>query len=143
MEQIYQLKKHEYDELINLANLTTESIEQKAQDIYKKRGTYGINIEINTKSDWSGMISFTAYTYVKDWDNKFPISMEDKKKIVKFINHRAYEFMTTKYGTQIKNVNFYTAELKSLKKTKTLFLLFTIIGWVIALILTMLNINTI
>lgn len=136
MESIIQLKKSEYDKLFELSKLNTESIEKKAEELYAERGILGIKLEVNTQSDFYDHFYFTANSYIKDWDNKFPITDEDKRKIVKFVNWRVEKLLVSKFGKQITNLNFYNDEVKSLNKIKTTFLLFTISGWLAALILT-------
>ena len=141
MEQIIQLRKSEYDKLIELSNLSNETIENRAVELYQERGTYGLNIELDTQEDYKSQFHFKAYSYVKDWDNKFPISAEDKRKIVDFINSRTKRMLVKKFGNQITNLNFYKSEVDSLNKLKTKFLLFTVTGWAVAVILTIIALS--
>lgn len=141
MEQIIQLRKSEYDKLIELSNLSNETIENRAIELYQERGTYGLNIELDTQEDYKSQFHFKAYSYVKDWDNKFPISEEDKRKIVDFINSRTKRMLVKKFGNQITNLNFYNSEVDSLNKLKTKFLLFTVTGWAVAVILTIIALS--
>ena len=141
MEQIIQLRKSEYDKLIELSNLSNEAIEKRAVELYQERGTYGLNIELDTQEDYKSQFHFKAYSYVKDWDNKFPISEEDKRKIVDFINSRTKRMLVKKFGNQITNMNFYNEEVDSLNKLKTKFLLFTVTGWAVAVILTIIALS--
>jgi hypothetical protein len=136
MEQIIQLRKSEYDKLIELSNMNTELIENKAEELFQERGTYGIKLELDTQQDYHDNFYFTANSYVKDWDNKFPISEHDKRKIVDFVNYRAKQMLVKKFGKQITNINFYNKEVDSLNKLKTKFLVFTATGWALAVILT-------
>ena len=141
MEQIIQLRKSEYDKLIELSNLSNEAIENRALELYQERGTYGLNIELDTQEDYKSQFHFKTYSYVKDWDNKFPISEDDKRKIVDFINYRTKRMLVKKFGTQISNLNFYNKEVDSLNKLKTKFLLFTVTGWAVAVILTIIALS--
>ena len=141
MESIIQLRKSEYDKLIELSNLSNEAIEKRAVELYQERGTYGLNIELDTQEDYKSQFHFKAYSYVKDWDNKFPISEEDKRKIVDFINSRTKRMLVKKFGNQITNMNFYNEEVDSLNKLKTKFLLFTVTGWAVAVILTIIALS--
>lgn len=135
MEQIIQLRKSEYDKLIELSNLGNEAIENRALELYQERGTYGLNIELDTQEDYKSQFHFKAYSYVKDWDNKFPISEDDKRKIVDFINYRTKRMLVKKFGNQITNLNFYNKEVDNIHKLKTKFLVFTVTGWAVAVIL--------
>lgn len=133
MEEIVQLKKREYDSLFEKANLNEELINEKAQSLYEKKGTYGIKLKLEFKNaEWSDEISFKSYSYVQDWDGQFPISEADKKKIVKFVNRRADEFMEKHFGEQIHSMVYYNKKLESLKKLRIKYNTITILGWLIA-----------
>lgn len=132
MEQIIQLKSSEYHELVRISNLNEESIQRKAQELYKEKGTYGIKLELNVQQDYQDEITFTANSYVKDWGDKFPLSDDDKRKIVKFVNSRSNRMMIKKFGHQINNVNFYHKELESLGKIRLWSITFTLTGWLLA-----------
>lgn len=136
MEQIIQLRKSEYDKLIELSNLNTETIENRAEALFQERGTYGIKLELDTQQDYHDNFYFTANSYIKDWDDKFPISEKDKRRIVDFVNYRAKQMLVKKFGKQITNINFYNKEVDSLNKLRTKFLVFTVTGWTAAVILT-------
>lgn len=140
MESIIQLKKSEYDELVQLANLNKEEMQKKAQKIYENRGTYQINLELKVHQDYNDRISFKSFSYVSDWDKKFPISYEDKKRIAEFIQYRSLKMLEDKFGKQIRNVNFFQDEIEKLHILKMRFILFTIIGWLAAVLLAIIAI---
>lgn len=136
MEKIIQLKKGEYDTLFEKANLNDEEIAKKAEELYQEKGTYGINLQLDFKtSGYSDEIAFKSYSYVKDWRNNFPISEEDKRKIVEFVNRRADQFMEKRFGRQIYSVNFYNEELKDFDKLRKTYNTVTFLGWGVAIIM--------
>lgn len=140
MESIIQLKKSEYDELVQLANMNKKEMQNKAQKIYENRGTYQIDLELKVDQDYKDRIKFKSFSYVRDWDNKFPISYEDKKRIAEFIQYRSLKMLEDKFGKQIRNVNFFQDEIEKLHILKMRFILFTIIGWLAAVLLAIIAI---
>lgn len=126
----------EYDTLFEKANLNDKEIAKKAEELYQEKGTYGIKLQLDFKnSGWSDEIAFKSYSYVKDWDNKFPISEEDKRKIVEFVNRRADQFMEKRFGRQIHSVNFYNEELEELNNLRKTYNTVTFLGWGFAIIM--------
>ena len=135
MEKIIQLKESEYKKLQEEADLKNDEIANMAEEMYKKRGTYGIVLELNTRDDYNDKITITAYSYVKDWDNKFPISEKDKRKIVNFVNAKAISMMDKKFGRQIININYWNERVKLLNHWKNKFIGIMIFGWLAAITL--------
>jgi len=140
MEAIVQLRKSEYDTLVESASLSIKNIERKAQELYEENGTFAIKIELDVQENYHSDITFKASSYVKDWDNKFPISDDDKRKIVKFVNYKAKDLLVRKFGKQIANVNFYNDEIKKLNIARNSSMIFTITGWLAALTLVLISI---
>lgn len=136
MEKIIQLTETEYNELRNEANLKRSDIEQQAQELYQKKGTYGINLELKTQGFYSERLSFHAKAYVRDWDGQFPISYKDKCTIVQFVEARALKMMEDRFGRQISSINYYNKRVDSLNRLRTRFIGLTVFGWLAALTLT-------
>ena len=107
MKKIIQLSDVEYNELCEKATLNTEEIEKRAQELYEQKGTYGIDLDIRCDQDYNGNVKFRVNSYVKDWEGEFPISEEDKRKIVEVVNDRALKMMEYKFGKQISDRNHF------------------------------------
>lgn len=107
MKKIIQLSDSEYNELCEKATLNTAEVEKRAQELYEQKGTYGINLDIRCDQDYSGNVKFLANSYVKEWKGEFPISEEDKRKIVEVVNDRALKMMEYKFGKQISDRNHF------------------------------------
>lgn len=135
MEKIIQLTESEYAKLFAKAHLNESEIERKAKEMYEEKGTFGIDLEIDCKQDYNETISFHAYSYVKDWDGKFPLSEKDKRRIADFIDTRALEMMEKKFGRQISNINFWNKRFDLLRNWKMKFIGLTVFGWLAALAL--------
>lgn len=135
MEKIVQLKESEYNEIFEYANCNQSEIERLAKEMYEEKGTFSIKLELDCQQDYNETISFKAYSYVKDWNGKFPLSEEDKEKIVKFVNSRALDMMEKKFGRQIKNINLWNKRFDLLRNWKMKFIGLTVFGWLAALAL--------
>lgn len=116
MEKIVQLSNDEYRKLRDVAELNSEEIEKRAKEMYQEKGTYGIKLDINTGQSYVDEISFKASSYVIDWNGKFPLSDEDKRKIVGFVNNRALKMMQEKFGKQINDRNYYARKAREASK---------------------------
>ncbi|MEG1007524.1 MAG: hypothetical protein RSO15_14795 [Bacteroides sp.] len=135
MEKIIQLKESEYNKLFESANLKESEVERMAKEMYEKKGTFSINLELDCKQDYQDTITLKAYSYVKDWDGKYPLSEKDKRRIADFVDYRATKMMEKKFGRQITNINLWNTRLDLLRNWKLKFIGLTIFGWLAALAL--------
>lgn len=136
MEKIIQLKQNEYNDLFEKANLNEQEIAKKAEDLYQQKGTYGIKLQLDfEKSNYSDKVAFKSNSWVKDWDNTFPLSQEDKRKIVEFVARRADQFMEKRYGRQVYSINFYKDAIQELNNLRKTYNTVTILGWGVAVIM--------
>lgn len=135
MEKITQLTESEYTKLFAKAYLNESEIERMAKEMYEKKGTFGIELEIDCKQDYHETISFHAYSYVKDLDGKFPLSEKDKRRIADFVDSRALKMMEKKFGRQISNINIWNKRIELLRNWKMKFIGLTVFGWLAALAL--------
>jgi hypothetical protein len=132
MEQIYQLKEREYTELIKNANANKVLINEKANKLYEEKGTFAIKLKIGI-GDYEDTIKIVADGYVSDWDDKFPLKEEDKRKILKFTKRRAEELMEGYFGDIIYDTNKLKQAKNEYKSKKKLLSLLTYTGWFVAL----------
>lgn len=135
MEKVIQLKESEYNKLFESANINQSNIEKMAKAMYEERGTFEIKLEIDCQQDYNETISFRAYSYVRDWDGKFPLSEKDKRKIADFVDRRALKMMEKKFGRQIRSINFWNKRFDLLRNWKMKFIGLTVFGWLAALVL--------
>ena len=136
VNKIIQLSEWEYNRLADKANANSKKIEELAEEMYKEKGAYEVKLSLYMKQDVEEQFVFRSYSYIKDWD-RFEISMEDKRRLVQFIESRSLDYMKRKFGNQISNINILTNERKQLQLTKLKFISLTIAGWLGVLILTL------
>nr|DAO33056.1 MAG TPA: hypothetical protein [Caudoviricetes sp.] len=140
MERIVQLREDEYKKLCELAKMSESEIEKKAQELYKGKGMYGINLNINCgRSEYSDTIKFYVDSYVEDW-HSFPLTEGEKKKVSRFVCNRVREMMVDKFGTQIDNLNYYENRRRILERRHSIFVGVTILGWLCAVGLVVMSV---
>lgn len=140
MERIVQLREDEYKKLCELAKMSESEIEKKAQELYKEKGMYGIELNINCgRSEYSDTIKFYVGSYVKDW-HSFPLTEDEKKKVSRFVCNRVREMMVDKFGTQIDNLNYYENRRRILERRHSIFVGVTILGWLCAVGLVVMSV---
>ncbi len=138
IRKVVQLDEYDYNELVKMASLKEKQIEKQAQKLYEKKGTYRIDIRLEIRDYYNETIEIAPYTNVNNWDEKFPISDADKRKIINYFNERILLVMKRKFGKQIEDKNLYVDKLRQLKIVKTAFIGLTIAGWAIALLVSLL-----
>tara|TARA_R110000796_G_scaffold178022_1_gene294792 strand:+ start:1652 stop:2080 length:429 start_codon:yes stop_codon:yes gene_type:complete len=135
MQRIIQVKEKEYDELFEKANLNNESIAVEAQKLYEERGTFAIDLKMEI-GNYQDKIRVVSNGYISDWNDKYPLKSEDKKKILNFTKQRAEELFEGMFGDVIYNVNRLKEEKNKYETRRKLLTHLTILGWTVALMMT-------
>jgi hypothetical protein len=143
MREIVQLEKSEYEKLVRSTQANEERIERLAQEMYEEKGTLGIKLEVDSRTDtWTDKITLRASSYVKDWDNvTFPISMEDKRLIVNTVNSIAKRMIWKRFGHLAEDHVAFAKKAKELERYKGKLLTLTVAGWLCAILLTLITVT--
>ena len=131
VNKIIQIEENKYNKLCEMAKANESKIEEMAEAMYKEKGVYKIRLSLYLDKDFDNQISLRPYTTYRDWES-FPLSMSDARKLSKFLNSEALEFMEKRFGRQIKNYNFYIKERRDLRLTKFKMIGLTVVGWLVA-----------
>ena len=134
VNKIIQIEENKYNKLCELALANEVKIEEMAESMYKEKGVYKIRLSLYLDKDFDNQISLRPYTTYRDWES-FPLSMSDARKLSKFLNSEALEFMEKRFGRQISNFNFYIKERRDLRLTKFKMIGLTVVGWLAAITL--------
>lgn len=134
VNKIIQIEENKYNELCEIAKANESKVKEIAEAMYKERGVYKIRLSLYLDEDCANQISLRPYTTYRDWES-FPLSMSDARKLSKFLNSEALEFMEKRFGRQIKNYNFYIKERRDLRLTKFKMIGLTVVGWFAAITL--------
>ena len=105
MKNLIQLSESDYQELINTAKLNETEIDKKANDLYQEKGTFGINITMSIVEDWEDKLFLKSTSFVNDWNGKYPISDQDKKKIVKFVEYKSQDLFESSFEEHLYHLN--------------------------------------
>tara|TARA_R110001632_G_scaffold86974_2_gene189373 strand:- start:73 stop:501 length:429 start_codon:yes stop_codon:yes gene_type:complete len=131
MESIVQLKTSEYQKLLVDSKLNKQSINEKSEELYKKHGTHKIVLEVRTEQ-YDESIDIKASAYVRDWDSKYPLKEEDKKKIIHFVENKAEQMYRRSFGDVIHNLEKLKKKNIKLDNTIRKNLIITVTGWLLA-----------
>ena len=71
MKKIVQLDEYEYNKLAELAKLNEEQINQKAADLWEKKGVAEIEINIETGHDTRHVFRIDCRPYIKYRSERF------------------------------------------------------------------------
>lgn len=134
MKPIVQITQKEYDYLNAKANLLQEEIDKKAEELYHKYGTHKIQLTVATE-EYDESIEIQANAYVRDWDSKFPLKEEDKKKIIYFVENKAEEMFRRSFGNVIHSLETLKKKEKKLDRYFIKSVAFTVTGWLLAITL--------
>jgi hypothetical protein len=135
MNPIHQLSDRDYKELVEKANLNEKEIEHRAFKKYEELGTHAINIKIDIQDGYDENVLLKVRSSYSDWKTKFPIKKEDRKKVLDFIDSRAYDLIYDKIGDPIEVINKYRDRKSRLGNMQNRFLAFTVTGWLVAVLL--------
>lgn len=134
MKPIIQITQKEYDSLNHKANLSQEEIDLKAKELYEKHGTHKIQLTVSTEEYYES-IDIQANAYVRDWDSKYPLKEEDKKKIIHFVENKAEQMYRRSFGNVIHSLETLKRKERKLDNLIRKNLVITVTGWLLAITL--------
>ena len=140
MEQIYQLKENEYKKLIEYAKMNQELNNKKAEELYKKKGTFAIELNV-TVNEYTEVLKLVTNGYISDWAGKFPLKKEDKRKIIEFTKRKSEELMYRHFGKVIYDTNKLREAKKHYDEGRKFLWITTFLGWLVALAIMICNFN--
>lgn len=135
MSTIVQLSKREYDNLKSKADTVDKQILEQAKKMYEEKGTFGIKITLSINDDYDDNFTMRSTAYVSDWNGKYPLAQDDKKKIVEYVQWKSRDLFEKVFGKHLANINNTRKKYKQASRMKTAFIVFTVTGWLMALIM--------
>lgn len=134
-EEIVQMRKSEYDDLIKTSRLNKKKISEEAMKLWKEKGVASLDISVRSERDVYNTIRLDCTAYVGDRYSEFPISYELRKRLSDFLQRQVRYEVDSYYGKPLKVINHYNKMETSLNKWFRLAWLVAVSGWVVAAIL--------
>ena len=131
-EEIVQLRKSEYDELVRTSKLNKKKVTEEARKLWTEKGAARLDISIRTKSDTYCTVGFDCTAYVRDTHPSFPISDKLRERLSKFLKEQIRYEVDEYYGEPLKIKNNYNKLVKSQNKWFRLAWLVALSGWAFA-----------
>lgn len=128
-DKTIELRQHEYDRLLDLANLSESQIKEKALDMYRERGASMIDITI--KMDIDNGINRYLFIPEFSWSGiKDSFASEsERKELCENINQMVLKAISSNYGEPLEWLNEYSRKMRIFKMTMRAILTFAISGW--------------
>ena len=128
MERIIQIKESEYNNLFDRANLTNEQIEEKAQELYKKKGVFKLDLCYNNE-----FVQIRANE--RNWGSCFKFTKEESQSIMELVREEATAHLNSIYRVRIDRLKSLENKEKDFNSTRKVFHTVTILGWLTSIVL--------
>ena len=141
MERIVQLKESEYEQLAELAKKNGAAIRQEAEEYYKDRGVYRIDLRIGLQERYNGDTTYCTSIFSSEnglyrKDEFSPIITEaGRRKIEKLLKNANEQAFYNQFGDVVELKNRLNHILQSISSFKGIMLCIAASGWVTATIL--------
>ena len=125
-----ELSQHEYDRLLDLANLSESRIKEKALDMYRERGASMLDITI--KMDMDNGVNRYLFIPEFSWSgikDSF-VSESERKELCEHINQMVLNAISHNYGEPLEWLNEYSRKMRIFKMVMRAVLTFAISGWI-------------
>ncbi len=135
MERIVQLNQAEYDNLVKAANLTKEEIKKRAKKIYEEKGVLGVEVELNINETYNETFELKSYGRQKgDWNNIL-IPYEKKRELITLVQEKAKVLFLNFFKNELQTMNDTKKILCQARAERNRFKVFTLTGWLMALMM--------
>lgn len=131
-EEIVQLRKTEYEELVRTSRLNKKKVSEEAKKLWEKNGAARLDISIRTKSDTYCTLGFDCTAYVRDTHPSFIIPDKLRERLSKFLQRQIRYEVDDYYGEPLKVKNHYNKLIDSQNKWFRLAWLVALSGWAFA-----------
>ena len=132
MKKIVQLDEYEYNKLAELAKLNAEQINQKAADLWEKKGVAEIEINIETGHDTRHVFRIDCRPYIKYRSERFFIPDKLRERFRKIVKSELNNSVEQKFGKAVDMINICNNKIDSVNKTRFLWMLVAASGWAVA-----------
>lgn len=137
-KEIVMMSKKDYDEMSELAMLNKQQINEKAVELWKSKAAE-LKLTMEIRSDnGSHIVGYNTYkfktdAYLYEKSGKFSISDKAKERFENLVKNLAYELMLHHFGKELSGINGISKALGKAEYQRRKFIVFTIIGWLMAI----------
>lgn len=141
MEKIIQLEEREYNQLFDKASLNENQIRELAEQYYRDRGVFRIDIKTEVAGNYTGYLNYKTFSFTTEnglyCQNAFApiISERGRRKIESIMEKLAKETLQHKFGDVIGVRNHYQALVNKFAMLRWICYTIAISGWTVATIL--------
>lgn len=141
MEKIIQLEEREYNQLFDKASLNENQIRELAEQYYRDRGVFRIDIKAEVAGNYTGYLNYKTFSFTAEnglyCRNAFAsiISERGRRKIESIMEKLAKETLQNKFGDIIGVRNHYQALANKFAMLRWICYIIAISGWTVATIL--------
>lgn len=129
MEKIIQLTQSEYSKLCELAHANECDIENRADELWKRKAVAEINVNVDCGKDYDDTFSIKCDTYMFYKDEKFHIPYELRNRISKIIEESVLDQIENRFGGLTKAINIVSKNQESLNRAKYWLWAIAASGW--------------
>lgn len=142
-----ELTQDEYNHLVDLAKMKAKKIEERAREFYEKEGVAKICFEGRINKKEFGESTIQHYKFEcnpREYDvspsgefepSLFKIPMEQRKRIAQKVGRYVEDVFTANFGERLCHLNEILKIKAKAERDLQRFIICTIVGWLVALIM--------
>lgn len=134
MQRIIQLDEADYNKLAELAKLNQKQIDEKALELWKKKGIPNFTITLYIGGNFIHYDEVMSEAYMWTNDGRFFIPESFRKRIERYINYRIKDAFKSYYADPDELKKLYQKKIEMMKYARWIMCLIALSGWVYALL---------
>lgn len=134
MQRIIQLDEADYNKLAELAKLNEKQIDEKALELWNKKGISNLTITLFFNGNLTNYDELMSETDMWTKDGRFFIPENFRKRIERIINYRIKDAFKSYYADPDELKKLYQRKIEMMKYARWIMYLIALSGWVYALL---------
>lgn len=134
MQRIIQLDEADYNKLAELAKLNEKQIDEKALELWKKKGIPNLTITLYIGGNFIHYDELVSEADMYTSDERFFIPENFRKRIERYVNYRIKEAFKSYYEDPDKLEKLYQQKIEMIKYVRWTMYFIALSGWVYALL---------
>lgn len=134
MQRIIQLDEADYNKLAELAKLNEKQIDEKALELWSKKGISNLTITLYIGGNFTHYDEVMSEADMWTKDGRFFIPENFRKRIERYINYRIKDAFKSYYADPDKLKKLYQQKIEMMKYARWIMYLIALSGWIYALL---------